>query len=139
MKKYFAFLIVLFPCLAFANPVFTFGAKSDYKMLGVWLKDGTHYKKQDGHYYCWELTGLPKNKENKIKLEITSPAPATYRFNGMNSYNKVNHEFNLVGTLSNGMIDNCWMFENEDPVGTYTLTVTANGVKYPTQTFTLSE
>lgn len=123
-----------------ANPVFMFGTKDAYSSISALTPNKVFSKSNLSQRFCWALKDIPEKAEPvRFSLVMTSPGNSTFNFNGLNSVNKTKHEFNFLGTPVNGYFENCWYFDTSDPIGTYTLTVTADGVKYPTQAFELKK
>lgn len=90
---------------------------------------------------CWSViadTPVFGSKVN-VKEVFTSPAGSSFTDGKsivQSSIDGTKHTVsNMADSIAQSSVQRCWKFDNNDPIGTYTLTVEVDGVPTPAQTF----
>ncbi|MDP8162138.1 hypothetical protein QJU89_08170 [Pasteurella skyensis] len=93
---------------------------------------------------CWSINNLEANTSYDIVEEFTSP-PNGYFSNGesttITNSNKTKHSLlSKKESSQDGFIGgSCWFFTEEDPIGSYSLTIKVNGTPYSSFPFKLTK
>lgn len=95
------------------------------------------------HSLCWTAWNIPFLPRNNKSIEVfTSPKSAKFMSPDASVITQDNGKMHVVTNFNiqvtnNEFIQRCWLFDKNDPLGKYTLTVQVNDIQYPTQTFEL--
>lgn len=149
MKKFFAAGMVLLSGMAFAN-----GAAQNPPMLKAGVYDISNKVARDiGDTYsisnknlrlCWSAFNMPfeagnKNRVTQVfvapnnKAKFSSPTGST----AVSKDGKTSTVTSMVASRNNEVIEECWRFDNTDPLGKYTLSVQVNDVAFGAYEFEL--
>lgn len=88
--------------------------------------------------FCWQIYNLPANKRLvTIQSELIAPSLTSFLDKDGNRITSTSIKEWADLEVIEGVAGTCGLFEVSDPVGEYTLKITVDGKRYPTQTMIL--
>lgn len=91
------------------------------------------------HRLCW--IAFDAVFPNQVDVEETITAPAPSQFSGatsrtISSTDGLHHSiFTTLNSANNQVVERCWQFDVNDPIGTYQISIKVGEVNYPAQKF----
>lgn len=91
------------------------------------------------HRLCW--IAFDAVFPNQVDVEETITAPAPSQFSGptsrtVSSTDGLHHSiFTTLNSANNQIVERCWQFDVNDPIGTYQISIKVGEVNYPAQKF----
>lgn len=93
------------------------------------------------HRLCWIAFDAIFPNQVDVEENITAPAPS--QFSGPNSRtvsstDGLHHSvFTKLNSANNQIVERCWQFGEDDPLGTYQISIKVGEINYPVQKFQL--
>lgn len=151
MKKTLIAALGLFSLVAQANTnIQPAGEKQPKLALAIYDSSSKVPAKVEGLKYsvskknwqlCWTAFDMPFTANNKVTELFKSPAPAVFKSStgsSVRSKDGKEHRVEYFTPSQNGeLIQRCWTFDKNDPLGKYSLTLDINDVSYPPVSFEL--
>lgn len=82
---------------------------------------------------CWSVANLPIRSEYTVREQIESPAKAQFIHPEAHTYTTNNGKTHLITSeikSSVGDISKCWLFDNNDPLGNYSMGISVENWEF---------
>lgn len=82
---------------------------------------------------CWSVANLPIRSEYTVREQIESPAKAQFIHPEAHTYTINNGKTHLITSeikSSVGDISKCWLFDNNDPLGNYSMGISVENWEF---------
>ncbi len=143
MKKSLVLLITLCSGFVHAQDIKVHFGLLDHTSGAAQLIEAESINRNNGSPLCWFITNAQPYTELDITEQFTSPPNAQFvRTNAILSINPEASEHKLtfkLNTDAKGELLQCWQFNQDDPIGLYTETLTINNKEYGKYTFQITK
>ncbi|MDH2997793.1 hypothetical protein A1D22_00390 [Pasteurellaceae bacterium LFhippo2] len=154
MKKSLAIILGLVSATAFANqaastatignqPALAFGVYDVSNKVASLVPGNKYSVSKKDQRLCWTAFNMKFERTNAITEVFTAPKGGVFKDpvgNTVVSADGLTHTLTSSLASDNGeALQKCWVFDNSDPKGAYSVSVRVNDIQYPSQTFEVTE